>query len=215
MRIEVSAVVAALAVASVANAGGLLWDNDLISNGFNARAVSGPVFPDIRVADDFRVPAGSTWRINDFHATAVEDAGWLPGSVMAVYLYADNNGAPGAQIQLRNDIDPVRNFTGRQLFGRNEFSYWAEFPEIVLTAGRYWIGFEFPNAAGAGTNYWTTSNGGQGLESTGYFSLDNGNNWQPEGAGWHHTFQITGVPAPGALALFGLGGLLATRRRRR
>ena len=49
-----------------------------------------------------------------------------------------------------------------------------------------------PDGSGSGTNYWMTSDGGfdGGGTDTGWFSLDAGNSWQPEGAGWQHAFEI-------------------------
>jgi hypothetical protein len=37
----------------------------------------------------------------------------------------------------------------------------------------------------------TSSGGPDGAgSSTGYFSLDGGNTWQNEGAGWQHAFEV-------------------------
>jgi len=202
----------ALALTSAASANDIIWDNNIDNDGFNGRAVSPPVFPDIRVADDFTV--GDTV-IKDAHFGMIEDAGWVDGGVLEVNFYADTGGAgPGALVASRSGAYD-RMATGRQVFDRDEYHYWIEFDGVALDAGTYWVGVRNPNGAGAGTNYWLTSDGGpDGMtSSTGFFSLDAGNTWQAEGDGWQHAFELT--PAPGALALFGMAGLMAGRRRRR
>jgi hypothetical protein len=82
-----------------------------------------------------------------------------------------------------------REFTG--LFRLGRAVYWHTIGTvIVLPEGRWWIGLRHPEAAGTGTAYWTTSP--EPFESTGYFSLDGGATWAPEGADWHHAFQVWG-----------------------
>lgn len=204
-----------------ASANEVLWDNDIVPNGFSGRAISPPLFPDIRVADDFIVPDGETWWIKDAHFNIIEDAGWTHGGQITVTFYDDVNNFPGAVIAERvvemQDGKFERMDTGDEYFGRADFDYWAAFnDQIELDGGKYWIGIRNDLGAGAGTNYWMTSKGGpDGMDSkTGAFSLDAGNSWQDEGAGWHHAFTITGIPEPASLLLLGLGGLAILRRRR-
>jgi len=194
MRLFVTGL-AAFALTSGAFAGGdgdCLWDNDLEPDGFNARAVSPPVFPDIRVADDFTVTDDLGWAIRDFHCTVVEDAGWVPSGRIEVTFYADGGGCPGPAIAQR--LVPVeRMATGGQLFDRDVYEYWAFFAPIELGPRRYWVGHRDPLGAGAGTNYWVTSSGGEGETSPGCFSLDAGATWVTEGPDWDHAFKITGA----------------------
>ena len=86
---------------------------------------------------------------------------------------------------------------------------------VELAAGSYWIGITPANAYG--------TNG-----QTGVFASDIGDNsghqanpagafgfvTQPTGANYAYRLDGTGVPAPGALALLGLAGIAARRRRR-
>ena len=214
MRRPLLVALTALALTSAANANEIKWDNNIIANGFAGRALSPPVFPAIRVADDFEVATGGTV-LKDAHFGIIEDNGWLPGDVLEVTIYAQTNQGPGAAIARRTGAFD-RMSTGRVLFGRREYHYWMDFDEgIALDSGKYWIGVRNPNAAGAGTNYWLTSDGGpDGMDSkTGWFSLNAGESWQDQGVNWQHAFELT--PAPGALALFGMASLLAGRRRRR
>lgn len=48
---------------TVSASGGILWDNGIVPNGEQGRAVSPPNFPDIRVVDDFTVPEGERWTL--------------------------------------------------------------------------------------------------------------------------------------------------------
>ena len=203
------AVVAALAVASAANAD-LLWDNDIQANGINARAVSPPGFPDIRVSDDFTV-SGGNGLIQGAHFTLVEDGNWTRGDSLQIWIYEDNGGMPGAEV-VSYSGSYTATATGEQLFSRDVYNYWIDF-EADLADGTYHVGVRNVDGGGTGTNYWATSNGGEGTAAEGTYSLDNGGTWQTEGDTWHHAFEIHGVPAPGALALLGLAGLMRRRRR--
>ena len=117
---------AALAFSTSAMAQGILWDNDLIPDGVDGRAISPPVFPDIRVVDDFVIPDGEEWIIQDFHTNIIEDGGWTDGGVAEIYIYADNANSPGKLIVSLTDLPFTKMFTGDIFFGREDFDYWIE-----------------------------------------------------------------------------------------
>jgi len=194
----------------------VLWDNNLTPDGFSGRALSPPNFPDIRVADDFVVPEGEEWTIGGFHAGIIEDSGWTHGGQLEIAVYEGEMGfGPGDElVRVTGAFDRVD--TGHEYFSRSHYEYSLESLDIQLGPGTYWFGLRNPDGAGSGTNYWLTSDGGpDGADSsTGYFSLDGAITWQAEGEGWHHAFQITGVPEPGGLALLGIGAAALIRRRR-
>ena len=199
----------------------VLWDNGIVPNGVNGRAISPPAFPAIRVADDFTVPRGETWWIDDAHFNVIEDGGWLHNGSLTVTFWDDVNNFPGNVIAQRKVTMEEGKFermdTGDDYFGRDDFDYWAFFnEEIHLEEGKYWVSIRSDLGGGAGTNYWMISDGGvDGPGSKfGAFSLDEGNTWQDEGDPWHHAFEITGIPEPASLLLLGLGGLAILRRRR-
>ena len=177
----------------------VLWDNDIIPDEMDGRAISPPAFPNIRVVDDFVIPEGEEWIIQDFHTNIIEDAGWTDGGVAEIYIYDDNNNSPGKLIVSLSDLPFSKMKTGLVIFGREDFDYWIEDLNIPLGSGRYWIGSRYPNAGGVGTNYWMTSTGQpDGPETSGYFSLDEGQNWVLEGNPiWDHAFTITGIISGG------------------
>ena len=97
------------------------------------------------------------------------------------------------------DCDFRKMATGDEYLGRADFDYWCEDMSIQLGAGAYWLGLRNPGGAGSGTDYWMTSDAGpDGVgSSTGFFSLDAGNTWAPEGDSWHHAFEIVTESAGG------------------
>jgi hypothetical protein len=168
---------------------GCAWDNGIVPNGVNGRALSPPAFPNIRVVDDIVTDDGCF--LENFHANVIEDGGWTPGGMITVTVYADTGNGPGAVVD-SVQTSYTRMATGDQYFGRDDYDYWVEAVGIDLDPGTYWVGIRNEGGGGAGTNYWMTSDGGfDGAGSdTGWFSLDGGNVWSPEGPTWHHAFEI-------------------------
>jgi RHS repeat-associated protein len=174
-----------------------IWDNNIVPNGVNGRALSPPLFPNIRVLDDILV--GNNTMITGWRASSIEDNTWIRGPVMEATLRANNPGGgpqPGA-----GGIVAVRqgNFTstatGAIYFGRQEFVYCQQLlPPVQLPAGQFWIGLRQPGGAGTGTNYWLTSDGGPdgAGTSTAYFSLDAGVTFMPSTSEWHLAFDCYG-----------------------
>ena len=172
----------------------MLWDNGLIYTHNGGRAISPPVFPDIRVADDI-VVRDAGWVITTLTVTTLEDAGWDDGGDITVFIYEDTEGNGPGPIREQVTV-PFRTIaTGDIYFGREEFHYWIDNLSITLPAGKYWTGIRNGNGRGAGTNYWEGSNAGKDApgSDTGWFSVDGGATWRPEGSTWHHAFQIRGL----------------------
>ncbi len=213
MRGRYSILVVAMLFSGSASAG-VLWDNGIVPNGSGARALSPPVFPDIRVADD--VTFGGSVQINGFHANVIQDGGWFHDGMITFEVRADTGGNGPGDILATHTGEFTSIDTGDDYFGRDDFDYWIEGIDISLGAGTYWLTIRNEGGGGAGTNYWMVSEGGiDGPgSSTGYFSLDSGENWTNGGDGWHHAFVVTGVPEPSTCLLLGLGGLVLLRRRR-
>lgn len=219
MRLMLFAVATLAGVASVADGADVLWDNNVITNGFNGRAISPPVFPYIRVVDDIHVRKPG-WIVDTIRAFIEEDFGFRDGGTMNVYIYHDKDGMPGPHATTFSGLSFTKVRYGPTYFGRPWFIYSINVGGEILTPGRYWIGMRNANATGSGTNYWLTSDGGPdgGGSNTGYFSLNAGDTWLPEGFGWQHAFVIEGrpVPEPAAFLVLGAGlATLAARRRRK
>ncbi len=172
----------------------VLWDNDIVPDEVNARAISPPLFPNFRVVDQFVIPDGEEWVIRDFHTNIIEDPDWLDGGVAEIYIYDDNANSPGNLIVSLTGLPFSKMSTGLIFLGREDFDYWIEDLSIPLGPGRYWIGSRYPNAGGVGTNYWMTSTGSpDGPDTSGWLSLDAGATWMIEGDPvWDHAFTITG-----------------------
>ena len=94
-----------------------------------------------RTADDFSVPAGNTWKIEQIDVTGAFNPD-PPGAVVNVYLYEDAAGKPGAEIFSQRDITA----TG----GPNYTVPVTNVP--ALTAGTYWVTVQHQVGSGA---YWT------------------------------------------------------------
>lgn len=218
MKTKLFAIAILAGAVSAANAA-VLWDNNIIPNGVNGRAISPPAFPNIRVVDDVRV-GGPGWIVDTLKMSIIEDANWTHGGNIDVYIYNDASGAPGGLNAALNGLGFNRVATGNSYFGRAEYRYEINMGGHVMAPGTYWVGARNANGGGAGTNYWMTSNGGPdgAGSSTGYFSLNGGSTWSPEGTGWHHAFVIEGNPVPEPATMLAIGaGLaaLAARRRRK
>jgi len=214
--------VAACAAFNAPAAAELLWDNNIehVDDGSSGRAISPPVFPDIRVADDFTVPAGEVWHIDTLIAGILEDAEWEHGGLLSVLIYADTGGDGPGMIVEEVVTTYQREFTGRNIRKRDYYLYTTDSLDLSYGPGTYWLGIRHPNGGGIGTAYWVSDNGGDppggrdGQNSdTAWFSLDAGDTWRQAGAGWQHGFQLHGVPAPSAIALLVLCAMGSTRRR--
>jgi hypothetical protein len=108
--------------------------------------------------------------------------------------------------------------TGDDYFGRSDYDYWIEGLDLAVAPGDYYVGFRNPNGGGAGTNYWTTSDGGADGADSGHtwLSLDAGETWQEEPSERfkNHAWVIGGVPEPSSAFLIGVGVFAVCSRRR-
>jgi len=163
------------------------------------------------IYDDFSLDQG--YYLNYFHLLHIWNS-FPPGSGtgLALDFYADAGGAPGAHIVTANITNYSEVATGRVWFGRQEARISVDFADIALGAGNYWVsysvdgpenGFSMIRSQVTGSELWWRADDlgifGPGSQSFGV---------QADGA-W-----VLGFPAPGALALLGLAGLGASRRRR-
>lgn len=204
-----------VAAASVASADPIVYDNGgaYTGNAFSSQFDTAYPF-ESHVADDFSLAS-------NYIVTGVNWVGqyWNPGTphnatAFNILFFADNGsgtapvGGPGSQFA--SFTVPIGSISVTSMGGDVE-SYSAGLGAgVALNAGTtYWISIQsvsdFPPQWGWGSNGAGNAVQGFPLLGTPY--------WSPlaEGA----VFSLEGIiPAPGAVALLGMGGLMAARRRR-
>ena len=82
-------------------------------------------------ADDFVVPANTTWSLSEIDVLGQYFNGTGPATSVNVFLYNDNAGLPGTQIAAYTSIVP----TG----GTSSPNFNIPIPATSLTAGTYWV----------------------------------------------------------------------------
>jgi hypothetical protein len=134
-----------------------------------------------------------------------------------IEFYDDAGGAPGASIGQvvvdKNNTNPT--LTGAQNSGGGlEYLMETSLNLHLLGGVAYWVsvGSENVNPGDDGFVWSTNFTHGEGNIAADFFD---GAGYQPLFVGSDQAFELTGaVPAPGAAAVLGLGGMLAARRRR-
>ncbi len=179
----------------------LLWDNNIQIDFQSGIAMSPPTHPDIRLAEDIVVPAGG-WVITGFGYKAADDDDFQPSGMSEVFVYADQDGEPGAFV-VRQTRANVRTFSGDVIFGRDVYEYRVVGLAIVLPQGTYWIGARDPGGNGEGSQWWATSDGGpdggclpdhpSGTCMVYYVSEDGGDTWGAPVPFEHLALEVTGV----------------------
>jgi MYXO-CTERM domain-containing protein len=195
------------------------------SNGLSAGDFS---FGYREAADDFVLgDEYSSWYVQDLHFEYI----WYNGGGMGyvtqaeVLFYEDTGAGPAlTPLGISPGISPIVNeqMTGNFYFSRESIAYDIEFDNVELQSGTtYWVSVTLQDCPENG--FWLTSAAGAGnlFGQEAYVSMpDIGYpKWTTStsafGTPYDLTFQLTGVgvPAPGALALLGLAGLVSRRRR--
>ncbi len=164
---------------------------------------------DLRIkAIQFTMPAGPGYFL---HQVVLRLRGYDPAETPLVQIRDDaGTGSPGAGV-----VTTLLMPTG---LGSVIANYTATPPGTVILAGgaTYWLYVGGP--AGQAFDWMASSPGivptGVATYGLNRFTTNGGSSWTASTI--INTFQIVGkeVPAPGALALLGLGGLMAARRRR-
>lgn len=212
----------------------VIYDNGVLVSDIDAAISSATITgtPEIvrQVADDFVLDSGSTWSVTDVH--------WLgydifnnPASTFNIYFYANNDGKPtggpgdpsSTAIATRS-VNVTGVDTGETYLGSDFkiFEYGAFIDPVELVGGlTYWLAIQSTD----GENWvWALDrrDGGNAQFWGSDFTPDN---WTDLGDAFNQScfggcsaaFQLTGVPVPPALWLFGSGliGLAGIARRKK
>ena len=147
---------------------------------------------DLRVAN--RAGLGST---EQYTAAIYGDGGGIPGGLVGSFAPVDFTQT------VFNQFQPV-SFTTPGINVNAGTTYWLVVGATMSAAGGDWLGTTLPNE---------TSSIGWTIGDAAYvFAAPPGPGWIPIGTAGRFTINL--IPAPGAAALLGLGGLVAARRRR-
>ncbi len=204
--------VGAIGLMASAAAGQTLWDNGPPdgSNGYSNGTVN--AFGIRRaLLDDFTLDGDSI--LQDFHWEHIWN--FLPpgsGTGMELSFRSDADFGPGNVIATATITSYSEMGTGVTYFNRDGAESWVTFDDIALGAGTYW--FEAA-IIGPENNFWLIRTAVTGSEC--WINYDDvgfgpGSAFGADPADLN--FVLTGIPAPGALALLGLAGLAGRRRRR-
>jgi hypothetical protein len=193
--------------------GDTLWANNAV-NGVNgySNATAGVFGFRRTLLDDFDLSFDSI--IHEMHWNSVwgTPMGGAMGVGVEISIRSDLAGTPGATIAVANLTGYSEVFTGNVYFSREEVTHWAAFSGIALPAGRYWLE---ATVQGPENNFWLTSNQ---LLNECWVNYEDLGGLAPGtaefGVASDINFILTGLPAPGALALLGVAGLAGSRRRR-
>ena len=220
-------VLAAAALTLSASGQGVIFDNGG-PDGTQGLSVGEHSFGWRQVADDFVLgPDFDAWYVTDAHFSGVWYYSGGVGYItdVLVEFYEDTGAGPAMDpMAVSPGVVAVADqyYTGAQYFTRDEVAYDLDFDPVLLTSNTtYWVSLT-PMACPENF-FWLTSNAGQGniFGQEAYAWMDDQgipkwtSSFVPWGEYYDMSFQLTGygVPAPGALALFGLAGLARRRRR--
>jgi opacity protein-like surface antigen len=158
-----------LTVASVGLMAGSASAADLYSQGLDgsngySNGTVGAFGSRRTVLDDFTVPAGETWTLQDFHWQHIWNT-FPAGSGAGVDLSfrSDAGGAPGAPVATANITSYSEMGTGVTYFSRPGAESWVTFDDIVLGPGTYW--FEAA-IQGPENNFWLITSTVSGSRSS-------------------------------------------------
>ncbi|MCH8823961.1 MAG: PEP-CTERM sorting domain-containing protein [Planctomycetes bacterium] len=200
------------AFAGTANAGLVLYSQlpDQANGWFADSSGSNANF---RHADSFSLGSAATIGQIEFWGAYLPANMAVPDN-FTINIFADDLGLPGNALLTTSLSNLTRTDTGVDFFGFDEYMYTAELTTFFAAdAGTtYW--FSITNDTGLGpdgTWFWETGFGADGLNAQ---SSDFGASWHNNQGDLAFVLK-TPVPAPGALALLGISGLVCGRSRRR
>jgi hypothetical protein len=204
---------------------------DALLNTAGSNVLQQPSATHFRIADDFAV-GGPGWIVDTVRVFAYV-TGNQTGTPLVngnVHIRSGAPNDPGSTIlatsavftQQYSGVNRIFNNAALSNVDRRVFAADFDFGGLNLAPGTYWIDFQFSGSASAWAPYVMLPNPANPNDPTTVFGngmqMTVGEVWQPTLAapGAEVPFIVFGeiIPAPGTLALLGMGGLLAARRRR-
>lgn len=183
----------------------IIYDNGVTADGGDC---SGKFTCRYAMADDFMLSASAT-TITDVHWTGSYSAPIdMSLDNFTVGFYASDSGAPIDLAFAEYDLGSVtRTDLGSGLFGYETF-----IPALSLDAGTQYFVSIANNFNQSAHWFWTSNGVGNG---DGFSKLYADSSWASRGTDFD--FQLTGVPVPAAVWLFGSGllGLVGMARRKK
>lgn len=195
-----------------------------------------------RLADDFVIPSGQSWDVTSFLTYGYQTgsvAGTQPFGGGTFNIWNGRPGDVGSSIigtagftssvntnvyRIFNTVAPPPGSAPGTTRLVREVSWSVTGGSITLGPGTYWIDFQYTHATGTasfvpsvtipGTRFVPGWNARQFNGTIWTDVIDTGNPAAAPDYAQDVPFVVVGVPAPGSLALLGLGGLVAARRRR-
>jgi hypothetical protein len=208
--------------------GNVIFDNGA-PDGSNGLSAGNFDFGYREVADDFVLdPIYPLYHIQDVHWRIVKFNGGGPGteSMVQVNFYEDDGTTAPVMDPFHSTVVAIASadLTGDFYFGRPEILYTANFDNVTVPSDTpFWVSVTVMDPDD--NFFWLTSAAGYGniFRDEAYIDMADAGHprWTPTsvafGTPYDMSFALTGVgvPAPGALALLALGGLVAVKRRRR
>jgi hypothetical protein len=191
-------------------------------NAYSGTAIFGSV-QDLQLCDDFSTTSDNV--ITQVTADYLTFFGGTPAGGLQVDIFQNNSGTPSEAALFSTTVpvtaassftDTIFGLAGRRLTADVNIplaantSYFIMIQPVDLTSNGDWY-YQVNDYVSNGSDV-HLRDGGRGGAGYGSFT------WVPSasfnGTAGTSGMQIVAVPAPGALALLGLGGLAATRRRR-
>ncbi len=199
-------IVSVLAVAAFS--GSAFADGDLYSNGDGPDYANGNEMSQWAQAEDFTGVDGNIVSVN---YSVLDSVGGLAGWDGTIQ-YVIYEGTPGGAVAGSGDAQNITTSFDQNANGFDFFDVSFDLVESVNVTGAntYWLALHMGQDFVADGLFWSTQAGNgtaTGLESNGGFDGPWTDNFT------EHYFQLK-VPGPGALALLGVAGLVARRRRR-
>lgn len=164
------------------------------------------------VAGEFDLASGATVALASWHGTMFSADPLDTGDTwnFDVVFWSNSGGQPGAEISRQSVVADVTD-TGLNIAGERVYEFEASFTGVTLSGSTTYF-FSVENTGTQNTFRW---NIGTDAAYSGWFTNDSGGSWNDLGPDNREplNFRLS-VPAPASMALLGLGGLAAFRRRR-